>query len=144
MNAKPLPRPSADSRAFWDGCARGELLCQRCRACRRPQFPPRRLCAHCGGTDIAWEKSAGLGTVHTFTVVHRAPSAAFRREVPYVIALIDLDEGFRIMTNLRGAEALTGAAIGARVRIGFETTGADSPPLPQAWLCPPRDPAGAT
>ena len=126
------PRANAETAPFWEGCRRGELLYQVCAPCGRAQFPPRARCAHCHEARLEWRRSAGRGTVHSFTVVERAPSAAF--ETPYVLALIDLDEGFRMMTNLRGC-APEDAAIGLVVRIVFE-------PLEDGGALPQATPAG--
>lgn len=122
---------NADTAPFWSGTACGELLYQRCTACERTQFPPRRYCAHCQSSQIEWKASAGQGSVHSFTVVHRAPTAAFKDEVPYTIALVDLDEGFRMMLNVLGSPPAH-TEIGARVRIVFRRCGEAM--LPQAEL----------
>ena len=129
---KPAPKPTAESLAFWQGCAEGRLVYQRCTACGRAQFPPRSRCASCLEDALQWRESSRVGTVHTHTTVHRAPTAAFKDDLPYVIALVDLDEGFRMMMNVRGADAAQ-ARIGSRVRVDFEP-GAGPWPLPQAEL----------
>ena len=115
----PLPRPNAQTRAYWDGCAEGELRYQRCAGCGHVQCIPRSLCEHCQNTDLQWHASRRLGTVLTFTTVYRAPLPAFKDMVPYVIAIVDLDEGFRVMAN--ALSTMQGnLSIGARVRIAFE------------------------
>jgi uncharacterized OB-fold protein len=121
----------ADTAPFWEGAARGELLYQHCSACGRTQFPPRRHCAHCQAGEPQWRRSAGRGAVHTFTVVHRAPTTAFKDEVPYAIALVDLDEGFRMMMNVLGCPPGE-VEIGTRVRVVFRPHGEAM--LPQAEL----------
>jgi uncharacterized OB-fold protein len=133
--AKPLPKPTAESLPFWQGCADGRLLYQRCTACDRAQFPPRSRCAYCFNERLVWRESARVGAVHTFTEVHRAPTAAFKADVPYVIALVDLDEGFRMMMNLHAPDR-SAIAIGSRVRVNFEDTGG-AWPLPQGELLGP-------
>jgi uncharacterized OB-fold protein len=125
---KPVPSITAETRPFWDGCAAGELRYQACRECGRVQFYPRALCAGCGGVALEWRRSRGEGTVYAVTVVHRAPSAAFRADVPYAVALVDLDEGFRMLANVVGG-APADVAIGDRVRVAFEPRGAVT--LPQ-------------
>lgn len=120
--AKPVPPSNADTAEFWRGCNAERLLFQRCEACGHVQFPPRSLCVKCHGRKIAWQESARRGRIHSFTVVHRPPTAAFKDDVPYVLALVDLDEGFRIMCNLLGSPPAT-AAIGLAVRITFEVRG---------------------
>lgn len=131
--SKPLPRPTVETQPFWQAAAEGRLIFQSCTACGHAQFPPSSRCARCQNDTLQWRESARSGRLHTFTIVHRAPTAAFKADVPYVIALVDLDEGFRLMTNLRGAVA-DAVAIGDRVHIEFEQT--EGPwPLPQArWL----------
>jgi uncharacterized OB-fold protein len=96
----PHAEPSPVTRPFWDGCAAGQLLFQRCRGCRAAQFPPAEICRACTGTDLAWERSAGLGTLYSWTVVHRPVTPAFT--VPYAPAIVDLAEGYQMMTNLIG------------------------------------------
>ncbi|WP_151448934.1 Zn-ribbon domain-containing OB-fold protein [Lacisediminimonas profundi] len=116
--SRPLPRPTADTRHFWDGCATGELRYQRCAHCGEVQLIPRSLCSACQHADLEWHRSGGQGRVLSYTVVHRAPTPAFKDETPYIIALVDMSEGFRLMVNVRGGGA-TPLAIGQSVRIGF-------------------------
>jgi uncharacterized OB-fold protein len=107
------------------------LIYQHCPACDRIQFYPRACCTLCGGSSPEWRKSSGLGTIYTFTVNFRAPSPAFAPEIPYVIALVDLDEGFRMMLNVLGCNPET-VRIGQRVRIIYEARGGQN--IPQAIL----------
>ena len=100
MTGKPLPTPNADTRAFWDGCAQGELRLQRCAACGAAQFPPRALCAACHAPAPAWEKASGRGRIVSHTRVHRPPSPAFKADVPYVVALVALQH----LGVVRGAD----------------------------------------
>jgi uncharacterized OB-fold protein len=104
---------------FWHACARGELRYQLCEGCKQPQFYPRPFCAKCGSEKLAWAASKGHGTVYAITTVERAPTEEFRALQPYAIALVDLDEGFRMM-----AHADMNVAIGARVRAAFFALGA--------------------
>ncbi len=99
---KPVPVPTAETKEYWAGCKRHELLIQRCRACGRFQFYPRAICANCLSDDVDWVKSSGNGTVYTYSVVHRAPSKAFAAEAPYTTAIVELEEGVRMMTNVVG------------------------------------------
>lgn len=131
MSQKPAPVPNADTRPFWDACNRNELLYQHCRSCDRPQFYPRAVCSHCSGCDLEWKTSCGLGVVYSFTVNHRAPNPAFEPDAPYVIALVDLDEGLRMMMNVQGC-APEAVRIGARVKVIFESRGEQR--VPQAVL----------
>ena len=128
--AKPLPKPTAETLPFWQAAAQGKLFFQRCTACARAQFPPANHCPACGNRALRWQESTANGSIHSHTTVHRAPTAAFKEDLPYVIALIDLDEGFRMMMNWRGDDPAT-ARIGDRVRVVFEAN-ASPWPLPQA------------
>lgn len=129
---RPLPRPTAETRPFWDGCARGVVRYQQCARCGRVQLIPRSLCENCQAASLDWKDSCGYGRIHSYTVVHRAPTAAFREEVPYVIAVIDMEEGFRLMANVAGGAAMP-LDIGKRVSIGFCRI--DGSVLPQAEVC---------
>lgn len=130
MSRRPLPHPNADTRPFWDGCAAGELRYQRCGHCGRVQLIPRSRCDACQGTALAWQRSGGRGRILSHTTVHRAPSEAFRSELPYVIALVDMDEGFRLMANVQGG-AEPALAIGQPVRIGFVDVDGTALPIVQ-------------
>jgi len=130
MTEKPLPVPNADTKPFWEGCARGELRIQRCTACGVAQFPPRAFCIACRATSPVWETASGRGRIASHTRVHRPPSPAFKAEVPYDVALVTLEEGPRIMVRLHGAVA---PRIGDAVRIGFDPpAGPDGIALPHA------------
>ena len=115
----PAPITNADSKPYWEAAAREELLLRRCTACGKLHFPPRHLCPKCWSDALEWTKSTGQGVVYSFTVMHRAPMPAFAKRVPYVVALIDLDEGPRMMANILGEDALS-TAIGDRVSVCFE------------------------
>jgi hypothetical protein len=116
---KPLPEITIESRPFWEGCKRHELLVQRCRGCGALQHYPRGICASCWGTDLEWRRSSGRGTVHTYTVTHRSQARGFREELPYVLAYVELDEGVQLVTNIVGC-APDRVAIGMPVEVTFE------------------------
>ena len=96
---KPFPVPDAQTAPFWNAVTAGRLDVQRCQSCGRHVFYPRSLCPHCGGVDLEWVTVSGRGMVYSFTVVHRAP-AEFEPEAPYVVALVELEEGVRMLTRL--------------------------------------------
>ena len=114
--AIPLPTPSALSRPFWDGCNRGELLFQRCGDCGRATHTPAYICAHCTSAALTWERSAGTGSVYSWTTVWRPQMPAF--DVPYVAIIVDLDEGWQFLSNLIGCE-VDDVEIGMRVEVDF-------------------------
>jgi uncharacterized OB-fold protein len=92
------PTPSFVGREYWERCARGELAAQRCDSCGLLRRYLTRVCPRCKSTDYTWEALSGAGTVYASTVNHFALSPEF--EAPYVVALVDLDEGLRVMTNI--------------------------------------------
>jgi len=93
--------------------------------CGTLHFMPRYLCPQCWSDKLEWVEASGTGTVHSFTVIRRAPTPSFAPHVPYVVALIDLEEGPRMMANVIGDTALS-IAIGDRVTIAFEDRGEGS------------------
>lgn len=98
------PQPNWETAPFWEATRRGALVVQRCAQCGAHQFYPRALCTSCGAPDPAWVDASGRGRLHAWSVVHRAPGPQFRERVPYVVALVDLDEGPRLMTHLVDAD----------------------------------------
>jgi hypothetical protein len=84
------------SSEFYEAAAEGRLLAQRCQACQRLQFYPRARCTACHSDALEWHELAGRGVVHTFSVVHYTPNAEFAGDQPYVLAIVDLDEGVRM------------------------------------------------
>jgi len=125
----PLPVANPDSAPYWEGARSDRLLIRKCRACGALHFMPRHLCPHCWSDDLEWIEAGGRGTVHSFTVIRRAPMESFAPRVPYVVALIDLDEGPRMMANVLGDDALE-TRIGDAVRVCFEDRG-DGAKIPQ-------------
>ena len=122
MNGKPLPPINPASQPFWDACAKGRLLLQRCGDCGHLQLYPRLLCAACGSRNLEWAQASGRGTVQTFTIIRRAVSAAFEPDAPYVVALVELEEGPTLMSNIIGCDPAS-VAIGQPVRVTFEARG---------------------
>lgn len=100
----PKPAASWETRAYWEGCGRHELVLQRCRACGKVQHRPRALCASCLAPEIEHFVASGRGSVYTFTVTHQNGVPPFRDAVPYVLAYVELEEGPRLMTNVVGCE----------------------------------------
>ena len=98
--ARPISPPDSTTQAWWDATKKRTLLVQRCKTCSHMQHYPRALCTACASTDLEDFQASGLGRVYSFTVVHRAPHPAF--EPPYVVALVRLDEGPVLMSNITG------------------------------------------
>ena len=97
---KPLPQPNADDRPFWEGCKAHELRFQKCRACGLIRWPPSPVCPECYGTATEWILSKGVGKVYTYAVYHRAYHPGFQKELPYVTAVIALEEGPHFLSNI--------------------------------------------
>lgn len=130
--ARPLPQPTDLTRPYWQATARGELHMQHCGACGRWQFYPRPFCIHCEAEALQWRPVAGTGKVYTYTVNHRAPNPFMKARLPYVVAMIELDEGPRLMANVLDARP-GDMAIGRRVEVAFERV-SDDMALPQFRL----------
>lgn len=116
---KFLPRPTPESAPFWQGCKDHKLLLQHCSDCDAYQFYPRSVCATCLSDQLEWREVSGRGTVETYTIVTRAVSDAYAADAPYVIALITLAEGPRMMSNVIGCDAES-VACGMAVEVVFE------------------------
>ncbi|WP_436771033.1 Zn-ribbon domain-containing OB-fold protein [Yinghuangia sp. YIM S09857] len=95
---RPVPRPTKLSEPFWRACAEGRLLHQRCSDCGAAVFKPQAFCPRCLSNSIEWKESSGRGVVNTFSVVWRPQTPAF--QVPYVVAVIELEEGYQMMSNI--------------------------------------------
>ena len=126
-----LPRPiaNADSQPYWDAARERRLVIRKCKSCGTLHFMPRHLCPACWSDQLEWVESKGNGTVHSFSIIRRASDPAFAPKVPYVTALIELDEGPRMMANILGEDALS-VRIDDRVKLTFEDRG-DGALLPQ-------------
>src|SRR4051812_18337240 len=101
---KPEPLQTIDSESYWRAAADGRLELSRCGACANVFHYPRPLCPRCGSWDVEKITSSGRGKVYSFTVVHRAPTPAFRPDAPYVLALVDTEEGARLFTSVRDVD----------------------------------------
>ena len=108
---------------FWAAARRHDLVIQRCGGCGRHQFYPRPHCLSCGSGDLAWVQAKGTATVYSMTEIHMAPSPEFA--IPYVVAIVELDEGPKMMTNLVNGRC----QIGDRVRLAWRAR-EGKPPLP--------------
>lgn len=118
---RPLPEPNQITQPFWDACRQERLTYPWCEACSTAFFPPQLCCPGCLSLDWGWRESAGRGSLYSQSIVHRAPQPGF--EPPYVIGVVDLDEGFELMTNIveTPRERLR---IGMRVRVTWQPAGA--------------------
>jgi uncharacterized OB-fold protein len=94
---RALPQPTPETQHFWDGAKAGELLLQRCDACTKVYFPPRPFCPKCGSRGVSVIKASGKAILYSY-VIHHRPVPGFTP--PYAIAVVELAEGPRMMTNI--------------------------------------------
>ena len=122
MSPKPIPKPTPETQPFWDKARLHELWLPKCVDSGKIFFPPRMFSPYTGGA-VTWERASGRARLASFIIVHR-PSPGYEDEAPYVVALAELDEGPRMMTNLPGtAPDPTAIKIGARLSVTFEQRG---------------------
>lgn len=126
---KAEPRPTPETEPFWEGCAAGELRLQRCVPCDAYYFPPRPQCPTCWSTDVEWRRTSGRGSLHSYVINHRA-APGFEDETPYAIAIVQLEEGPRLMSNIVGVENTPdNLPLDMELEVTFEERGAVHVPL---------------
>jgi len=119
MTALPIPEITPVNQLYFEGCALGELRIRHCPNCGTRFRFAHDWCPMCWSVDIGWQKASGLGSVSHFSVVYQPPTPAF--ETPYILALIDLEEGVRLMSNvLCEPDAVY---IGMPVQVSFQMRG---------------------
>ena len=116
---KPLPFPDSDTKEFWEGAKRHELLLQKCSGCRSYRYPPSPMCPNCFSMDFKWEKVSGKGEVYTYTIIRVAVRPEWALDVPYVLATIKLDESVRMVSKVIGCKP-EDVKIGMKVEVVFE------------------------
>jgi uncharacterized OB-fold protein len=116
---QPAPILTEDNRVFWEAAAEGRLIAQRCRGCARLQHPPRPMCPVCHSLEFDVAELSGTGTVYSYAVLHHPRSPQFT--YPLLTALVELDEGVRLLTNLVAVEPAD-VRIGMPVRVMFLPT----------------------
>jgi len=117
MSARLAPLVTIDSQFFWDGIKDHKLLIQRCAECGRLRHPPRPMCPHCNSLSWSTIESSGRGAVFSFVMPQHPPYPWF--DYPYIVALVDLDEGIRLVSNLCNV-APDDVPIGMRVEVFYE------------------------
>jgi uncharacterized protein len=120
VSDKLVPQPVGLNAEFYAHCAAGELRFQRCRDCATWRHPPRARCAACGSGEWEWALASGRGTVFSWTVTHRPLDPGFADEVPYAVVVAEMEEGPRLVGNLRGIDP-TELSIDLPVQVVFET-----------------------
>jgi uncharacterized OB-fold protein len=120
MPKRLIPEPTPETQEYWDGARRGELRIQRCNSCGMAYFFPRPFCPNCSSRDVAWFTASGKGKLYSYVINHR-PAMGWQDAAPYVIAVVELDEGPRMMTNIVGVEpALENLPIDLPVEVEWE------------------------
>ena len=114
---KPIPRVDDLNRPFWEAANRGELVLQRCRDCGRWRYPPSWGCPDCLSEDTEWAPVSGRGALYSWVVFHRSYHPAF--EVPYNVAIVELEEGPRLITNVVDC-ALEEMRVGMPLEVTFD------------------------
>jgi uncharacterized protein len=119
---RTLPQPTPETQHFWDGCKQGELRLQRCVKCSKSYFPPRPFCPGCGSRDVETYKASGKGVLWSYVINHR-PRPDIGKD-PHSIAVVQLSEGPRMMTNIVGCPQTPEALVlDMPVEVTFETFG---------------------
>jgi uncharacterized OB-fold protein len=126
---KPVPTPTPETEHYWAGTKVGELRIQRCNTCSQHYFYPRPSCPHCASLDVAWVVASGRGTLHTYLISHRA-APGFESDVPYALAIVQLAEGPRLMSNIVEIENTPdNLVLDMELEVTFEERGDQSVPL---------------
>ncbi len=127
---KPLPHPTPETQEFWDGAKAGELRLQCCDQCSNVYFPPRPFCPRCASRSVTSFKASGRGKLHSYVINHR-PAPGFEADAPYAIAVVELDEGPKMMTNMVDVEQTPEALkLDMAVEVTFEAA-SDAISLPK-------------
>jgi len=99
---KPMPRPAPETLPYWQAAREHRLALPKCEDCQKFWFPPSRTCPHCLSANFSFQNVSGKGKIFSFVTFHRVYRPAFTNDVPYVVALIELDEGPRLLSNIMG------------------------------------------
>ena len=116
---KSLPLVDGDTKEFWDACKRHELVIQKCQVCSLFRFPPERVCPSCLSEQFEWQRVSGKGQVYTFSIIRRSPRPEWENDVPYVVGVIELAEGPRMVSNVVGCPP-EDVEIGMPVEVTFQ------------------------
>ena len=128
---KQSPVPDELDKPFWDACNQGKLVIQKCKACDRLQHPPAAQCAKCGSAEhLEWREVSGRGRIYSYAVMHDTPVTLLFKEQPFNIAIIELEQGIKMLSHLPGTPA-DKVPVGAEVQVVFETTPATGQKVPE-------------
>jgi uncharacterized OB-fold protein len=119
-----LPNPDLETQPFWDACRDGKFLLRHCNACGRDTYYPRPFCPSCWSDDVTWKEASGRGTLYTYSIVHVNDLPPFNERVPYVAAIVELEDGPKVMTNVEGVP-FDELRIGMPLALAFRTISDD-------------------
>ena len=126
---RPRPTPSPVTEPFWAGTGEQQFLLQRCQRCGAKQFYPKPTCTTCGATELDWEPASGQATLHTYTIARRATHPKFNGAEPYVVAIVELEEGPRVTGNVVDCP-VDDVRIGMPLELSWDDKGDDGICLP--------------
>jgi uncharacterized OB-fold protein len=135
MSTRLIPPSSPLTQPYWDATRRGQLVTQKCEPCERRIFPPQAHCPNCGSAAFRWEPVSGKGVIYTYTIAHRPPHPVLADQCPLAIAVVELQEGPRMITNVVGCNPGE-VEIGMKVQVTFEAIDDSDEVLPvfqPAW-----------
>lgn len=118
MYDKPIPLSDPDSQPYWDALRSHRLKLRSCKSCGQPHFYPRSLCPHCHSEDLDWIEASGRGLIYSYTVARKPAGPAFKADTPYIVAIVQLEEGPRMMTRIATTD-LESVSIGAPVQVVY-------------------------
>lgn len=119
MSARLIPPSTELTQPYWDATRREQLVIQQCVDCAGRIFPPRANCPKCGSAQLEWQPVSGKGVIYTYTVAHRAPHPVLAEQCPITIAVVELEEGPRMITNVTGCDP-SDVEVGMSVQVDFE------------------------
>lgn len=119
IDGKIIPTPTNDTKPYWDACQQKKLVIQQCRVCEHIQFYPRLMCTNCMNREVSWIEASGKAEVVSYTIVHRPILPAYIKEAPYILAIVQLEEGPTMMANIINC-SLDEISCGMQVTVRFE------------------------
>lgn len=119
---KPLPRPEnpPHTKPFWEATKEHRLVIPRCKTCSRAHFYPREECPFCYSKDLEWMPASGRARLHSYTVIRQPVNPNFQPDVPYAFALVQLDEGVRMISNIVGCRIPEDLQMDMPLQVEFE------------------------
>jgi len=119
MSVRLIPPSTELTQPYWDGARQEQLVMQQCADCAETIFPPRANCPKCGSAALSWRTLSGKGVIYTYTVAHRAPHPVLNGQTPIVIAVVESEEGPRMISNVTGCDP-SDVEVGMSVQVAFE------------------------